>query len=226
MIRFLNGQPQSIWYSQHEYGQAFSYSSVTKAGSRPIAYSARGSHANYASDGGHDLHFQGTASLYLTMIFHLLPENKLISHLATEIPAHLVWDNTSRGMLWDPILSSYFYTYENKSKEFKAVGKDTPVDWLKFAGRWGDQEYPMEKKGQESFHGFKKWTSGPQGPWFKHCELISFTVLPIKEGIGSHQVFSQVVLLSNASTDFSCVVDRKEVCWPNEKKKCTILDKL
>lgn len=65
MIRFLNGEPQSIWYSQHEYGRAFSFSSVTKAGIRPIVYSAKGSHANYASAGGHDLHAQGTVHLYI-----------------------------------------------------------------------------------------------------------------------------------------------------------------
>lgn len=56
-IRFLNGKPQSIWYSQHNYGRAYTFSAVQKsANNRPIAYSARGSHANYADPDSHDLH--------------------------------------------------------------------------------------------------------------------------------------------------------------------------
>jgi hypothetical protein len=56
MIRFDHGLPQSIWYSQHEYGEAFTYDAVQKVGKRPIAFSAKGSHANYAVAGKHDLH--------------------------------------------------------------------------------------------------------------------------------------------------------------------------
>jgi hypothetical protein len=59
MIRFENGEPKSIWYSQHEYGQALNFGAVEKIGKRPVAYSARGSHANYAATGKHDLHLLG-----------------------------------------------------------------------------------------------------------------------------------------------------------------------
>ena len=51
MIRFKNGVPQAIWYSQHAYGEAFTYDAVEKQGVRPVAYSAKGSHANYATSG-------------------------------------------------------------------------------------------------------------------------------------------------------------------------------
>ncbi len=51
MVRFLNGQPQAVWFSQHAYGEAFSYNAVEKRGQRPVAYSANGSHANYATSG-------------------------------------------------------------------------------------------------------------------------------------------------------------------------------
>jgi hypothetical protein len=61
MIRFKNGEPQAIWYSQHEYGQAFTYDAVHKIGQRPIGFSAKGSHANYAVSGSHDLHEQSTS---------------------------------------------------------------------------------------------------------------------------------------------------------------------
>lgn len=56
MIRFKDGEPQAIWYSQHEYGEAFTYDAVHKIGKRPIGFSAKGSHANYAVSGSHDLH--------------------------------------------------------------------------------------------------------------------------------------------------------------------------
>ena len=51
MVRFFNGKPQAVWFSQHEYGEAFSYNAVEKRGQRPVAYSANGSHANYATPG-------------------------------------------------------------------------------------------------------------------------------------------------------------------------------
>jgi hypothetical protein len=56
MIRFKDGAPKSVWYSQHEYGEAFTYEAVPKVDGRPISYSAKGSHANYARVGKHDLH--------------------------------------------------------------------------------------------------------------------------------------------------------------------------
>jgi hypothetical protein len=51
MIRFHDGAPRAIWYSQHAYGQAFTYNAVEKKDDRPVAYVARGSHAVYATPG-------------------------------------------------------------------------------------------------------------------------------------------------------------------------------
>ncbi len=51
MIRFQDGIPRAVWYSQHAYGQAFTYDAVEKKNGRPIAYVARGSHAIYATPG-------------------------------------------------------------------------------------------------------------------------------------------------------------------------------
>ena len=63
MVRFEHGKPTAVWYSQHEYGEAFSYVAVQKVGDRPIGFSAKGSHANYAKSGKHDLHLQGMTSI-------------------------------------------------------------------------------------------------------------------------------------------------------------------
>jgi hypothetical protein len=56
MLRFKDGMPIAIWYSQHDYGAAFTYNAVQKLGIRPVCYSAKGSHANYPFAGKHDLH--------------------------------------------------------------------------------------------------------------------------------------------------------------------------
>lgn len=53
MLRFQDGKPTYMWFSQHDNGEAFTYSCLEKddAGVRPYAYSANGSHANYAISG-------------------------------------------------------------------------------------------------------------------------------------------------------------------------------
>jgi hypothetical protein len=51
MIRFDNGEPQALWYSQHAGGEAFTYNATLKINERPVAYSGRGTHANYAIEG-------------------------------------------------------------------------------------------------------------------------------------------------------------------------------
>ncbi|XMA19656.1 hypothetical protein WAI453_012447 [Rhynchosporium graminicola] len=144
MIRFQNGTPTAVWYSQHEFGLALTYPAVEKIGKRPVSYSAKGSHANYAVPGNLDLH----------------DTNGLI-------PAHIVYDRTSRGKLWDPSLSAYYYTYSVPNKTFTAAINDTPVNYLYYQGRWGDDQLPLEQHGQEDFHKFMKWVAGPLGPWFK-----------------------------------------------------------
>lgn len=51
MIRFENGMPDALWYSQHAGGQAFTYDALEKKGKRPYAYSANGTHAVYSIAG-------------------------------------------------------------------------------------------------------------------------------------------------------------------------------
>ncbi|KAH7317671.1 hypothetical protein BKA65DRAFT_541703 [Rhexocercosporidium sp. MPI-PUGE-AT-0058] len=144
MIRFYNGTPQAMWFSQHGNGQAFTYRAVEKKGIRPISYSAKGSHANYGVQGTHD---------------HTIPDLNL--------PAGFIKDYTNKGLLWDPTLSAYFYNYSGVDHSFESIN-GSPVGAMYYRGRWGDQQYPDDDPKQPPpFFGFRKFVSGPTGPWNK-----------------------------------------------------------
>ena len=144
MIRFINGKPTQMWFSQHGNGQAFTYTAVEKEGVRPFSYSARGSHANYGITGTHD---------------HSIPNLNL--------PGGFVRDYTSRGIVWDPAVSAYFYNYDGDHGSFSAIGKESPIGAMNYRGKWGDQRYLDDDPRQRSFFGFRKYDSGPTGPWTK-----------------------------------------------------------
>jgi hypothetical protein len=158
MIRFKNGKPTAIWYSQHASGEALVYSIVEKHnhGPRPISYSAKGTHANYATVGTHD---------------HAIPNFNL--------PVGVLMDVCDRGTLWDPTLSAYFYKFEpTKRGETTDGGTFTPYDpsypvgWLRFLGEWGDQRYPENDPRQKGHNigSFMKYEDGPTGPYDKALE--------------------------------------------------------
>ncbi|KAF7196890.1 putative vacuolar protein sorting-associated protein TDA6 [Pseudocercospora fuligena] len=152
MIRFENGTPTQIYYSQHSGGQAFSYSATEKFENtgRAITYSANGTHANYATPGTHD---------------HTIP--------GVNLPAGPVEDHSDAGPVWDPTLSAYFYSYTPANDSFRAYGDAAPVNWLLFNGQWGDDKYPESDPRQECFLGIDglcKYSSGPNGPKFKDLD--------------------------------------------------------
>jgi hypothetical protein len=47
MVRFINGTPSVVYYSQHSSGAAYTYSAAEKIGVRPVSYTGIGTHANY-----------------------------------------------------------------------------------------------------------------------------------------------------------------------------------
>ncbi|KAL8692849.1 MAG: hypothetical protein Q9218_002199 [Villophora microphyllina] len=177
MIRFKNGVPQALWYgtgltgnvflayvwnrySQHDYGEAFTYSCVEKQGLRPVTYSAKGSHASYATNGIHD---------------HTIP--------GVNLPAGPIEDHCDQGTLWDPVASAYFYSYDAPSNSFKAYDGISPTNWLQYIGKWGDQQYPDSDSRQKKIFGISataKYTSGPTGPEDKFLNRPD--VCPPKDG--------------------------------------------
>ena len=144
MIRFSNGVPQAVWYSQHSNGEAFTYDCLEKNGVRPVVYSAKGSHANYAITGTHD---------------HTIPDLNL--------PVGPVEDHCDQGKLWDPILNAYFHSYNVNTNTYTPYDSSYPTNWLYYKGQWGDQQYPLSDPRQKEILGISataKYTGGPTGP--------------------------------------------------------------
>ncbi|KAJ6440312.1 vacuolar protein sorting-associated protein [Purpureocillium lavendulum] len=164
MIRFENGEPRGIFFSEHEGGQAYAWDAIEKRGVRPVIYSAVGSHAMYPLPGEHP---------YV-------------------LPFRMLKDVTDKGPLWDPALNNYAYHYdytkENRwdtrdpwDDKVSRVGKaeslvpaasnpDAPTSWFHYRGRWGDEVYTLADIRQWRLFGQYHYVTGPSGPKFKHLD--------------------------------------------------------
>ncbi|KAF2834830.1 hypothetical protein M501DRAFT_1061398 [Patellaria atrata CBS 101060] len=140
-IRFHNGKPKAVWFSEHNFGEAFSYNAVEKIGKRPVVYSATGTHAMYARPGVHP---------YV-------------------LPWGLLHDVTDKGPLWDPSLNTHAYTYDVLNDTLRASNftPKAPTNWFFFDGHWGDKVYPLSDPRQYQFAGQYHYVTGPLGPRFK-----------------------------------------------------------
>ncbi|KHN96685.1 vacuolar protein sorting-associated protein 62 [Metarhizium album ARSEF 1941] len=145
MIRFRDGKPNGIYYSQHSGGAAYDWDheQLSMKDGRPLVFSAYGSHANYASSGDH-------------------------------VHDTVLVDYCNAGQLWDPTLSAYFYHLEptnfTLTRLFPAPPSlPAPADLTSFfyyTGIWGDAQYPDDHPQQKTvpYFGLKRFVSGPQGP--------------------------------------------------------------
>ena len=162
LIRFQHGVPKYVFFSEHNFGAAYGYGAVEKIDKRvsssdvihdranygnntsqkPIAYSAVGTHAMYATAGAHP---------YI-------------------LPLGILHDQTDRGPLWDPLLNLYTYTYNHLTDELRPAAQtpDVPTEWFYFAGHWGDKVYPLADRRQYRFAMQYHYVSGPLGPRFKN----------------------------------------------------------
>ncbi|CUA69637.1 Vacuolar protein sorting-associated protein 62 [Saccharomyces cerevisiae S288c] [Rhizoctonia solani] len=160
MIRFLNGSPQSVHYSQHSDGPAYTYDATPKCGLRPIAYSAGGSHANYATVGAHN---HSANFGYLT-------------------------DHADAGPMWDITLNYVAYWYSTEKGFVGATHNHVSGSWLEFIGHWGDKQYPDSDPRQHSLEGQYRYTSGPPGPIghnLMRTTLCQYSDCPAQESLGA-----------------------------------------
>lgn len=141
-IRFQHGVPKAVFFSEHEFGSAFTYAAVEKIGKRPIIYSATGTHAMYATPGIH----------------------------AYILPWGLLHDETDRGPLWDPALNLHAYTYDHVNDIVRSsqLTPKSPIAWFHYNGHWGDKFYPLDDTRQYRLVGQYHYVNGPVGPKFKN----------------------------------------------------------
>jgi len=164
LVRFHHGKPKAVFFSEHSFGEAYSYEAVEKIGKRPIIYSATGTHAMYATPGIHR---------YI-------------------LPWGLLQDETDKGPLWDPLLNSHTYTYDYMTDTLRASNHtpQAPTQWFYFQGHWGDKFYPLDDDRQYRFAGQYHYVNGPLGPRFKNlgrtkiCQGRSTESCVIKNWIG------------------------------------------
>ncbi|ODV95482.1 hypothetical protein PACTADRAFT_50198 [Pachysolen tannophilus NRRL Y-2460] len=158
LVRFYNGKPYIVWMSAHGGGNAYFYDHMEKLESdinRPVLFSARGTHANYASVGQH----------------------------AHDLPYSILSDFTDRGLLWDPSKNYLAYTAEfNPIKGINVTyangsipnrERDEYGDWLNFRGYWGNKQLPGSDKRQVWSPFGWKYINGPAGPLNKNLDRVS-----------------------------------------------------
>ena len=163
-MRFRDGQPETVFLSEHDFGEAYAWHAMekylpnpdgsgtmleswtnhtaAKVAKRPVVYSAVGSHAMYATSGLHP---------YI-------------------LPWGLLHDQTDRGPLWDPAKNVQSYRYDLKDHSMRASTRNpkSPTSWLHYAGHWGDKYYPLSDPRQYRFAGQYHYVNGPTGPKFKN----------------------------------------------------------
>ncbi|KAF2729017.1 hypothetical protein EJ04DRAFT_448156 [Polyplosphaeria fusca] len=142
VVRFHHGEPKAVFFSEHSFGEAYTYDAIEKIGKRPVGFSATGTHAMYATPGLHP---------YV-------------------LPGGILHDETDRGPLWDPLLNMYSFTYDYKNDTLRAstFNPDAPLGWFYFMGHWGDKFYPLSDPRQYRFVGQYHYVNGPLGPRFKN----------------------------------------------------------
>lgn len=142
VVRFHHGKPKAVFFSEHNFGEAYAWEAVEKIGQRPIGYVATGTHAQYATPGTHS---------YI-------------------LPWGLLHDVTDRGPLWDPALNVHSYTYDYKDDTLRSstTTPHAPIEWFYFQGHWGDKFYPLSDPRQYRFAGQYHYVNGPLGPRFKN----------------------------------------------------------
>ncbi|PNP48436.1 hypothetical protein TGAMA5MH_00474 [Trichoderma gamsii] len=200
VVRFVNGKPTQIFLSQHEEGEAFEYDALQKIGKRALIFSSFGGHANYATNGSHNIPFTlpplpavnlssvNIPGLPAGALSHL----NLSTILEAVLPKNLLQDTTSRGALWDPVKNAYAYNYTfdfnpkrsaEENNQFTPLATKNhakpPVSWLTYFGQWGDQEYPLTDVRQFAILNIPQlayFQDGPNGPVFK--SLLRPTICP------------------------------------------------
>ncbi|KAI9091486.1 hypothetical protein DFS34DRAFT_326710 [Phlyctochytrium arcticum] len=149
MVRFENSKPTSVYYSAHDGGYAVTWNAARKIGDRPIGYVARGTHANYPNNGRDGKHA------------YTIPLGLLADYTTDEKSGVKPWDLNENRL-------SYCLKNDVFTPASTPNSPPLPIEWLSYAGRWGDQELVSSDPRQYNIFGQKHYVTGPQGPNFKN----------------------------------------------------------
>ncbi|CDK29297.1 unnamed protein product [Kuraishia capsulata CBS 1993] len=152
LVRFYNGEPKIVWMSAHGGGGTYFYDNLEKletAPKRPVIFSARGTHANYAAVGQH-------------------------SH---DLPYSMLSDFADRGPLWDPSRNYLAYTWDGTNLSYgngSEYGREERLGkWLSFTGHWGDNDMDPKDPRQHWSPWQWKYIEGPTGPITKNLLRVA-----------------------------------------------------
>lgn len=152
LVRFFHGKPIIVWMSAHGGGSAYLYDHLEKLVSderRPVLFSARGTHAHYASVGQHP----------------------------HDLPYSILLDFTDRGPLWDPAKNFLAYTSDGVRIHYAngtQPGREMEYgNWLRFNGHWGDKKLDPSDRRQHWSPWEWRYIDGPTGPMTKNLVRIS-----------------------------------------------------
>ncbi|MCJ1310885.1 Vacuolar protein sorting-associated protein 62 [Agyrium rufum] len=182
MVRFENGVPTSMFFSEHIFGTAYLYEAVEKkrvrafpAEQQPTTSSTHHDNRDKKEEEDEKVHENreaGRDTLLRPVVYSAAGTH---ANYATPgrhtyvLPFGLLHDETGRGPLWDPSLNAHAYTYDFVSDRLFASTRtpDAPTEWFDFAGHWGDRAYARDDPRQYEFVGQLHYVSGPLGPRFK-----------------------------------------------------------
>lgn len=132
---------------------------------QPHVYSALGSHANYPSSGYDPL----AATVYRLLTSCIDPRSE-------QPHDSVLFDYCDKGMLWNPVLSAYFFHLDPNSLRLTRLSPSESdvvtskfTSFFYFDGIWGDNEYAEDDPRQHKvpWVGLKRFIAGPQGPAYK-----------------------------------------------------------
>ncbi|KAK7423560.1 hypothetical protein QQX98_001018 [Neonectria punicea] len=144
MVRFRNGEPIGIYYSQHVDGEAYDWADAT-----PIVYSALGSHANYAESG---------TQIHNIALLDYCDEGQM-------------WDPILSAYFYRFDPPSFKLTrLSPPDQESSSPPSSNLTSFFYFTGHWGDIQYPDSDPRQEHtpHFGLRRFQTGPTGPRMKH----------------------------------------------------------
>ena len=142
MIRFVDEKPVGIYFSHHTSGTICAWDDETcllKQGGRPIGYSARGSHANYPSEGSH---------IHDEALIDVTDKGRL-------------WDPISLAFYYqyDPKTETFTAGSDSAPVDFLYFNGNWGDE------QFPDSD---PRQHTVPYFGLKKFINGPNGPKFKH----------------------------------------------------------